>query len=159
MNSRRRVNSAVRLLLITWKHLVAIIFASFLVIPVAAQNRHPKLATQDAPSLQILSVAVDLNYEKRTVTLWLEVENRGNKTIRAVACVYRTKDVIRGYNVSITANLPDVAVNLAPNAKKKLVVLDNAQVPVSILNMPVGEITIASITFEDGSSWKRMDDN
>ena len=101
------------------------------------------------------AATVAINYEKRTVTLSLELENAGNKTIKAFGCVYRTKDIIRGYSVSITANLPELSINLSPNNKQKVVLLDDTQVPESILNMPVGEIAIASVIFEDGSSWKR----
>lgn len=93
------------------------------------------------------------------MTLTLEIENTGDKTIKGFGWLYQTQGVVRDYNVSITADMPEVSVVLAPKERKKVVLLTDAQVPESILNMPGGEIRIVSVTFEDGSLWKRNNEN
>jgi hypothetical protein len=118
-----------------------------------------KFTTEDAPSLHILSVPIKLDSKKRRVTLSLEVENTGGKTIKAFVWRYETQGVLQGYNVSITSDMPEVTVVLTPNETKKVLLLKDARVRESIWNMPVRKIAIVGITFEDGSSWKRNNEN
>lgn len=125
--------------------------------PVFAQHTQVKLKSDGAPSLRIVSTTVDLEREQRRVTLRVEVENMGDKPLRAFSWMYRTQDKIRDYNVSINIDMPEVSLLVAPKERKTIVLLADAQVPEYILNMPAGEIRIVSVTFDDGSSWKRKD--
>ena len=139
--------------------LLATVACTVLLTSIAlAQDGHLELKLTSAPSLRILSAPEKLDREKRRVTLILEIENSGDKTIKGFGWLYKTQDVIRDYNVSITANMPDVSVVLAPKERKKVVVLQDAQVPEFILSMPDGEIEVVSVIFEDGSVWNRSNE-
>lgn len=136
-----------------------LICSAALVVPSIAQRPHQvTLRTEDAPALHIRSAQIDVDTETRKVTLSVEVENTGDKTIMAFVWEYRTQGVIRDYNVSVNASMPEVAMVLAPKERKRVLLLENAQVQQWILNMPAGRIEIASIAFEDGSSWKGKND-
>jgi len=141
------------------KTLVGIICAVVLVLPALAQEGQVKFTTEDAPSLRIRSVPIKLDSKKRRVTLSLEVENTGDKVIKAFVWRYQTKGALQGYNVSITSDMAEVTVVLTPKETKKVLLLKDALVRESIWNMPVRKIAIIGVTFEDGSSWKRNNEN
>lgn len=129
----------------------------YFAIPVFAQHSQIKLKSDGAPSLRIVSTTVNLVREERRVTLTLEIENIGDKPVKAFGWMYRTQDKIRNYDVSINVDMPEVSALVAPNQRNTIVLLADAKVPEYILNMPAGEIRIVSVTFDDGSSWKRKD--
>ena len=137
------------------RSLFVIIVTFGLVIPVVAQNRQPTLTTQDAPSLRILSAPLKLDRNKRTVKLSLEIENAGDKAIKSFGWTYRTEGVLREYHVSSTSDMPEVSVDLPPKGKKKVLLLRDSRAPASFFDLSVREIVIVSVTFADGSSWRR----
>jgi hypothetical protein len=137
------------------KRLLGVIFIAALFVPVLAQRSKPKLLTEGAPALRILSAPIKLDRAKRPVKLSLEVTNAGDKTIEAFSWEYRTQSAIRGYKVTTTAEEPEVSVVLPPGATKEVMLLEGLGVPEFLRSLPVREIRIISITFEDGSSWKR----
>ena len=139
------------------KTTIFILCISCFAVPVPAQHSQVKLKSEGAPSLRIVSTTVDLVREERRVTLTLEIENMGDKPVRAFAWIYHTQDKIRDYDVSLNIDMPEVSVLLAPKERKTIVLLADAKVPEYILNMPAGEIRIVRVTFDDGSFWKRKD--
>jgi hypothetical protein len=141
------------------KLLLGFICSSILLVPVFAQDGQAKLSTAGAPSLQIVSAPIKLDREKRKVSLSLEVKNTGAKTIKAFGWQYRTQGILKGYNVSSAADMPEVSVVLPLNMKKKVLLRKESDVPESFWNLPIREIRIVSITFEDGSSWRRTKDD
>lgn len=142
----------------TSKLFAGIVCTAFLAVTAFGQDSQIKLNTAGAPSLRILSAPINLDLEKRKATLELEIENISDKTIKGFAWVYQTQGVVRDYKVSIEVKMPEVTVTLAPKEQKKVIVLTDAQVPQSILNMPSGEIKIVSVFFEDGSWWSRSNE-
>lgn len=141
------------------KRLLGIIFIAGLVVPVLAQRGEPKLSTQDAPSLRILSAPLKADRAKRRVKLWLEIKNAGDKTIRAFKYEYRAKGVIQAYDVKSTAELPEVSVVLPPGARKKLLLVDDSSAPGAFFDLTDREIRIIGVTFQDGSAWERNKDD
>jgi hypothetical protein len=139
------------------RQIFAFIFIVILCVPGLSQSDQ-QLKAEGAPFLQVLSVLIKVDREKRKVSLSVEIKNTSTKTIKAFRLVYRTRDVVRGYNVAITTDMPEVATLLAPNQTKTVRLLDDEELSEWILNMPVGEVTVSSISFEDGSSWKRNKD-
>ena len=124
----------------------------------AARGVGQQLKAEGAPALRILSAPVSIDREKQKVTLSVEVENAGSKTIKAFAWEYRTREGVGDYFVWASFSMPEVATTLSPKEKKKIVLVDASTVPGSILNMPVGIVRITSVAFDDGTTWKREKD-
>ncbi|HYW71742.1 MAG TPA: hypothetical protein VE961_11945, partial [Pyrinomonadaceae bacterium] len=142
-----------------FKSFLGIVCSLALIASAFSQGAQTKLATQSAPALRIVSAPFHLDRDERKVTLSVELENTGDKTITAFGWAYRTQGPMRGYNVSGSSDMPEVSIVLAPNEKKKVVLLENVELRESVLEMPFKEIAITSVVFEDGSVWKRKEEN
>lgn len=141
------------------KRLLVIVFITGLFVSVLAQGGELNLRTEDAPSLRILSAPVKVDRAKRNVKVWLEVKNVGDKTIKEFVWQYRAQGIIRDYNVSSAAEMPAVSVVLPPDASKKLMLIEDSSVPQAFWDLTDREIRIVSVTFQDGSAWKRTKDD
>jgi hypothetical protein len=139
------------------KRLLRFVLAIVVIVPALAQE--PRIKTEGTPSLQIVSAPLKLDRKRRKVNLSLEVKNTGDKTIKGFGWEYGTQGVIRDYNVSYRSDMPEVSLLLTPNEKKKVSLLKDARVRDSFWDMPIREIRIVSVTFEDGSSWRRNKDD
>lgn len=137
------------------KRLLGIIFIAGLFVPVLAQRSESQLFTADAPSLRIFSAPFKLDRAKRHVKLWLEIKNVSDQTIKEFTWQYRTQGVIQDYNFSSTANMLPVSLVLQPGARKKVMLIEDSNVPEVFWDLPVRELRIVSVTFQDGSDWNR----
>jgi hypothetical protein len=128
-----------------------------ILLPFSALSQTSKLhlTAEGAPALRILSVPATVDRENKRVTMAVEVKNIGPKNIKGFILEYRSFEVVRGYRVRTNIEMPEVSVELQPNESKMIVLLDNVSLPQFLLDMPIGSIVITSITFQDGSSWKR----
>ena len=138
--------------------ILSILLIATLAVAVNAQSKEVRLSTEDAPALRILSVQATVDRQKNRATVSIEVENTSAKNIKAFNCLYRTNHFIRGYGVWFSVEFPETAMVISPKERKRIVLLDVGFVPSSILDMPPGVIAIKSITFEDGTTWKRVEE-
>ena len=139
------------------RRILSLLFIATITVAVNAQIAEVRLSTEGAPALRVLSVQATVDQQKSRATVSIEVENTSAKSIKAFSCIYRTNHFIRGYGVWFSAEFPEAAIVLAPNERKRVVLLDNVTLPTSILSFPPGMISIKRVDFDDGTSWKLED--